>query len=167
MIKYYVDKETLKILTQKQALDKYVGAKGPGVELLPADLADMKLAHLVDSGVGDVPTEVAELVEGEYRRIYRAFTDEEKEIIARRSIDRLDKSFRAHVDKNLHWSSGPMVFDKAKENKPKSKALKEWVETCYAQMANNKGIIAGGGAFTDEMLVYPEQPCEVSEALEE
>lgn len=81
-------------------------------------------------------------------------------------IEQLDLACRAAID-SLHWSAGPMIFDKAKENKPKSKALKEWAEGCWVQFYTNSAILEAGGQWDDAMLVYPEKPFTAKEAMEE
>jgi hypothetical protein len=84
-------------------------------------------------------------------------------------IQQLDDACRVHIDQSAHWSAGPIIYDKAKANKPKSKAIKEWTEACWAQFYTNRATLEalGGAAWDESMLVYPVSPYSVWEAMNE
>ena len=83
------------------------------------------------------------------------------------NIERIGNAYRGHLTDYAHWSSGPEIFDKAKANKPKAKAIKEWVNTCRSQYFTNKANLKAGVKFDESWLVYPEPPYGLEEVLDE
>lgn len=82
-------------------------------------------------------------------------------------IQQLDQACRGHIDKSAHWTAAPMIWDKAKGGKPKSLAVKACMETCWNQFYTNAAHLEGGAPWDDAMLVYPDVPYSMQEAMME
>lgn len=83
-------------------------------------------------------------------------------------VQQLDMACRSHIDNEVHWTAGPMVWEKAK-TKPKSKAIKDWSEACWVQFFTNRAMLNAGLPWNDSMLDYPAFPADVTieEAMQE
>ncbi len=58
------------------------------------------------------------------------------------------------IDGIAHWSSAPMVFDKSKNLKPKSKAIQQWVESVWGLFYQRAGQLEAGVPWSDTMLDF-------------
>jgi len=54
----------------------------------------------------------------------------------------------------IHSTAAPMIFDKAKANKPKCLAIKTWVETCWGLYYQRLDILSGGGDWSETFLDF-------------
>lgn len=69
-------------------------------------------------------------------------------------IQMLDMSARQYIDQKVHWTAGPMVFDKAKEKKPKSQAIKAWTEALWLEFYTRVARLEAGAPWHDSMLDF-------------
>lgn len=73
-------------------------------------------------------------------------------------IAALDNAIRMHIDAKAHWSAAPMIYEKAKGSKPLSKALNDWVESCWNDFEIKVGQLMTGTPFDETMLIFPAPP---------
>lgn len=85
-------------------------------------------------------------------------------------IQMMDMSARQYIDEKVHWTAGPMVFDKAKLKMPKSKAIKEWTESLWNEFYTRVAMLEGGVPWDESMLDFSSVgpiPYTIKEAMVE
>lgn len=85
-------------------------------------------------------------------------------------IQMMDMAARQYIDDKVHWTAGPMVFDKAKGNLPKSKAIKEWTEVLWNEFYTRVAMLEGGVPWDESMLDFSSVgpiPFTIKEAIQE
>lgn len=76
---------------------------------------------------------------------------------------------REYIDRRLHWTAAPMIFDKAKGNKPNSKALMDWTIAVWQLYWQREDDLLAGTIEWDATLldfsVLGDLPHPVREAF--
>lgn len=75
------------------------------------------------------------------------------------NIERMDIACRNWLDKHAHWSAGPMIYDKAKANKPKAQAIKNWTEYVWQEYYTRKSALLTGTPWDESFLDFTSIIC--------
>lgn len=85
-------------------------------------------------------------------------------------IKMIDMAVRQYIDDRVHWTAGPMIFDKARAKMPKSKAIKEWTEALWQEYYTRVAMLENGEPFSESMLdfsIIGPMPYPIKEAMME
>jgi hypothetical protein len=93
--------------------------------------------------------------------------DVEAQAIINNHIIEIEALAVKKIDSSSHWSAAPMVYDKARGNKPKSKAIKEWTEGIWTKYFTHKAELLAGVPYNEEMINFPDSPYAIAEAMAE
>lgn len=153
---YHINKNTLVVLSgPHSAQSTYVKR-----------LTSCGNPELLDLSMFDLVPEVYEsLVETQKHGEKQVYTDkvvfpaipktaEELQIEVIENIRNMDQAARYAIDKEIHSSAGPMIWEKSKANKPKSTAIKTWVESVWTIYAQRKTELISGTPFSEVFLDF-------------
>lgn len=165
------------VVIESQTVGKH---RGKPLEYGGKKFANPQAAHYAAAGWkrradqvvadGQELTALAIVAGNSYTLQIKEKTVEDKKSILAARMQALDMAARQYIDDKVHWTAGPMIFDKAKAKAPKSKAIKEWTESLWLEYYTRVAMLEAGEPWVDTMLDFSSVgpiPYKIKEAMAE